>query len=169
MRILGLAVPQSNYSIGNEMMWGMDKVPLHSERHLWFKICSSTSIKHPHWLAIVSKVFTVHESKGRLWWRSILEIAKIYVDCSYHPLICVDRPCLLSRRLDALRQLGSHSLVKDKRKWLFYHQRKGVWYKMKMTFLSNVNGSFSISCGGSIQSRMMSFSHLLLAVVWSSM
>lgn len=137
MRILGVAVPQSNYCHLEMKRCGLwirfltFQFNLALERHFWFKICSSTSIKHPHCLAIVSKVFTVHESKGRPWWRSILEITKIYVDCIYHHVICVDGPCWLSRRLDPLRQLGSHSLVKDKRKWLLYHQREGVWYKMK--------------------------------------
>lgn len=51
MRILGLVLLESNMSTGNEMIWDVDEVPLHStltlasQRHLRFKVCSSISIR----------------------------------------------------------------------------------------------------------------------------
>lgn len=117
-------------STGNEMLWGMDEFPLHSililasKRHLWFRVCSSISIRRPRCLAIVSKVSAVHESKGR----PLMEVHPRNREknlCRLHSSacdVCLDRLCLLSRRLHPLRQLGLHHLANGKRKELMYHQ-----------------------------------------------
>lgn len=121
-------------SIGNEMMWAMDEVPLQftlilaSKRDLWFKVCSSISTRRTICLSIVPKVSAVQQSNGS----PLMEIKR--------PLIsfdtCVSKLYLLIRGFDLLKQLWFSHLVLGKRKGLFNRWRN-KWRRNSFLIMGN--------------------------------